>query len=255
MDNHYKYGKILDNLVNFIIRIQCHTITTCSSDVANFDNYEIHSIGIKGEVFMKLWFRKISVVLITIMTLGLYVPPGLITTNAENTDKNIASIAVKENIEDESVGELAKPDSLDLINASDVDKDVFLEDPIVEKAKDQVITKLGPRIVEEVQDQFVNEVLPQMEEVLNDIYDDGNEEAIYYKITEYPTSGVGEKIFNIYDYRTNKDIALFHVRRDKRPLEGYWFNFHYHLSNDGFEEHHEIGEIYWDKNDPPMWMS
>ncbi|WP_310794657.1 YpjP family protein, partial [Bacillus safensis] len=24
---------------------------------------------------------------------------------------------------------------------------------------------------------------------------------------------------------------------------------------DGFQTHHELGNIYWDKNTPPSWMS
>src|SRR5690625_2926285 len=99
-------------------------------------------------------------------------------------------------------------------------------------------------------------ILPTMEEALQHILTDiGEEDATYIGITEQLSTGYGEKIFHVYDYRTKNDIARFHVRRDNRPLEGYWFNFHYHLYDDNFEKHYEIGEIYWDKNIPPKWMS
>lgn len=199
---------------------------------------------------MKLWMRKITVVLVTIMTLGLYVPPLALDVDAdENKDAlasnpesfNDAGLTVTEAIENEPL-----PDN---------DENYFIQ-TLTEKAKEQTITKLGPRITEKIDDDFFHDILHNMEDVVQTILADAKEEdAQYIGITEHPSNGFGEKIFNIYDYRTHKDIARFHVRRDNRPLEGYWFNFHYHLSNDGFEEHHEIGEVYWDKNVPPKWMA
>ncbi|MDI5787933.1 YpjP family protein [Bacillus licheniformis] len=32
-----------------------------------------------------------------------------------------------------------------------------------------------------------------------------------------------------------EDVLRFHVRRDKPPHKGYWFNFHYHTAEDGFQ--------------------
>lgn len=199
---------------------------------------------------MKLWMRKLTVALITIMTLGLYVPPLYLDVDAdENKDAlasspdsyDGASLTVIETAEDENI-----PGN---------DEDYYIE-TLTEKAKEQTITKLGPRITEQIDEDFLDDILHNIEEIVQTILADAGDDASqYFGITERPTKGSGERIFNIYDYRTQDDIARFHVRRDNRPLEGYWFNFHYHLSNDSFEEHHVIGEIFWDKNVPPKWMS
>src|SRR5690606_5692626 len=74
-------------------------------------------------------------------------------------------------------------------------------------------------------------------------------------ITEKPAGGISEKIFHIYETETNKDIIRFHVRRDKPPLEGYTFNFHYHTYHDQFQTHYALGNIYWDINTRPKWQT
>ncbi|MFC4558408.1 YpjP family protein [Virgibacillus kekensis] len=200
---------------------------------------------------MKLWSRKISVILITIMTLGMYVPPSFIDVEAEEGNKALSEENHPKENNDEDKAEAPIISEPEEEATSD-----RLINRLREKAKEQSITKLGPRIAMQVEEDFTTEILPRIEEALEMILTEADEEQLpYYGITEHPANGVGEKIFNVYDYRTRKDIARFHVRRDNRPLEGYWFNFHYHVSRDGFENHHEIGEIYWDKNIPPRWMS
>lgn len=201
---------------------------------------------------MNSWMRKMSVILMTMVTLGLYIPPADLTTEAEENGAAVAE----------------KTDESNLNSISDVSEDLtgttsegladldyeYLTSAITSKAKEQMYTKLGPKIVKQVEDEFMTTILPTMEEALKGILIEAGEEKLtYYSITERP--GYGERVFNVYDYRTKKDLARFHVRRDNRPLEGYWFNFHYHLSADNFEEHHELGDIYWDKNIPPKWMS
>lgn len=194
---------------------------------------------------MKIWLRKLFVVLIACMTLGLYIPPISIETDAESNEVDTP----KEDTQNDVITTLSHESIQE--NASD-----YVIETLTDKAKDQAYSKLGPRIAKQIENEFMNEILPNIESVLQTILTEaGEEELQYVSITEKPQHGYGERIFNVYDYRTNKDIARFHVRRDNRPLEGYWFNFHYHLSNDGFEEHHEIGEVYWDKNTPPKWMS
>ncbi|ASN03886.1 YpjP family protein [Virgibacillus necropolis] len=193
---------------------------------------------------MKLWIRKISVILITFMTLGVYIPPTYLNTNAEETNEAVSSEADV------------------IIPVAEINEEEIIEDEpddfislLTKQAKEQTMTKLGPKIVQQVDDEFTSVILPEMEKVLNNIVEKAEESSPYLAITEEPAHGYGEKIFNIYDYQTKKDIVRFDVRREKRPLEGYWFNFHYHVSSDDFEEHHPLGEIYWDKNIPPKWMS
>lgn len=198
---------------------------------------------------MKLWFRKLSVIMVTFMTLGLYIPPTYLDTEAEESNE-----AVSSNSEvNEDVSNPVSDVSEESIDATLGEADFI--SVLTEQAKEQTITKLGRKIVGQVEVDFTTAILPNMEVVLNKILEEAGEKTPYLAITETPSEGYGEKIFTIYDYQTKKDIARFDVRRDKRPQEGYWFNFHYHVSSDNFEEHHQIGEIYWDKNIPPKWMS
>lgn len=200
---------------------------------------------------MKIWLKKLSVILITIMTLGFYVPPSTLNAEPEESKDSVSS---KESIaEDMIASPQIEENNLEFQTYNDSD---YFIGVLTEQATEQMVTKLGPRIAEKVEDEFMETILPNLEEVLKTVLTDmGDDMLPYYGITEQPSRGLGEKIFHVYNYQTNKDIARFHVRRDNRPLEGYWFNFHYHLSKDDFEEHHEIGEIYWDKNIPPKWMS
>ncbi|KHE68566.1 YpjP family protein [Halobacillus sp. BBL2006] len=203
---------------------------------------------------MKLWGRKIFVVLVSVLTLGLYVPPTYVHTDAAE-NKEMApehpegSYATSN---EEIVPEHETPDIPD--SESDSEEDYI--HVIAELAKEQTMTKMGPRIIQKVDTDMTNEILPKIEEVVEMILAEvGEEELPYYEITEELTPGYGEKIFNLYNYKSGEEIAKFHVRRDKRPGEGYWFNFHYHLKDDEFVKHHSIGEIYWEKNTPPKWMS
>lgn len=207
---------------------------------------------------MKQWFRKIAAILMTIMTLGIYIPPGFLTSDLDQDKDNLAS---KSNVDEASFKSVSEsgiePDKQ--YGNPQIEKrqtqNVFTQ-VITEKARQQTIAKFGDKIADQVEDEFIAVILPHMETVLEMILAEaGEQESIYFGITEEPTSGYGEKIFNIYDYRTHKDIARFDVRRENRPLEGYWFSFHYHLDKDDFEKHYEIGDIFWNKNMPPKWMA
>jgi hypothetical protein len=206
---------------------------------------------------MKLWLKKIAVILVAILTLGIYIPPTLLNTDAEKKEEVVTPKTDMNDAVLTSDTYAAEQELLD--NPFDLGNDPASNNyinTITAKAKEQALTKLGPKITGQVEDDFETDILPNMESVLELILKDAGEtNTPYLAITEQPSQGFGEKMFNIYDYRTNKDVARFHVRRDNRPLEGYWFNFHYHLGNDNFEKHHEIGEIYWDKNTPPRWMA
>ncbi|WP_173917227.1 YpjP family protein [Halobacillus sp. Marseille-Q1614] len=198
---------------------------------------------------MNLWMRKVFVVLVTIMTLGLYIPPAYVEMEAADK-KEVTEREDSVSLED------AEPAELEMETSAVPDDYLHT---ITEQAKVQMITKMGPRIADKVEDDVEKEILPKMEKVIKAIVTErgekGEEEVPYYEITEELNRGYGEKIFTILDGRTKEEIARFDVRRDNRPGEGYWFNFHYHLSEDEFEEHHVLGEVYWDKNTPPKWMS
>jgi hypothetical protein len=211
-------------------------------------------MDVRGEIAMNQWLRKISAILITVMTLGLYAPPIHLDAESVNS-KEVAPETDSSNLQNSDVIRDEEILPIDENELSDqLESNVFIQE-LTEKAKEQTVAKLGPKIVNQVQDDIVMSILPTIETALQTILKEAEDEVEYYAISELPSSGYGEKIFHIIDERTKKDVAKFHVRRDNRPTEGYWFNFHYHLDKDNFEEHHYLGEVYYDKNTPPKWMS
>jgi hypothetical protein len=190
---------------------------------------------------MNRWMRKIAVALIAVLTFGLYTPTYLIA-DENNHNKEFIS---PEGSEQGNVAILP--------NEQEAPEETNPISTLTEKAKQQSLKKFGPKISEKVEDEFMEVILPNIELALKSIVKE--DEAAYISITEQPTNGYGERIFNLHNERTNEDIAKFHVRRDNRPHDGFWFNFHYHLKEDNFEQHHMLGEIYYDKNTPPKWMA
>lgn len=201
---------------------------------------------------MKLLMRKLIVSLITVATLGIYSPTALLEVDAEEPKDSIPNSDIDQGspqIEFQQDEPEEIPDT-ELINP----KDHFIYE-IKKQAKEQTIMKFGPRITNQVEDEFTNCILPTMEAVITSVIEDAGDDYVQYEITEEPAGGYGERIFHVFDHKEGQDVVRFHVRRDNRPLDGYYFNFHYHLRKDGFKEHHEIGEIYWAKNTPPKWMA
>ncbi len=201
---------------------------------------------------MRLWLTKLSVVLITFMTFGIFIPPTYLDAEASEQEVLIS------NSENSFSG--VHPQEIDEadeeINLVDINvHEQFISD-VLEQAKQQSLQKFGPKISNHVGDEFLNEILPKIEEVIKNLAENTNEDQLKkYQITEKPSSGYGEKIFHIFDQQMKEDVARFHVRRVNHPREGHSFNFHYHLYSDSFEKHYHLGDIYWDKNTPPKWMS
>jgi len=190
---------------------------------------------------MKIWMRKIAVAFVAFITLGLYVPSFDVDAHVGKAEKTFDSS--KANIIAEQ------------ITTYDVEEEDVAA-TLMEKAIAQTSVKFGPKIENQLENEFQDVILPKMEETLRSIFTEAGEDRLpFYEITENPAQGYGERIFNVYDVKDEKIIAKFHVRRDFKPQEGYWFNFHYHLRKDQFETHYELGNIYWDKNMPPKWMA
>jgi hypothetical protein len=141
------------------------------------------------------------------------------------------------------------------LEESAFDKDKFMEE-LIKQAEEQSYQKFGAKIKPVIENEFREVIMPNIETALDQTASQFPEEDLKnLAITEQPGKGHSEKIFNIKNSVTGKDILRFHVRRDNPPQAGYWFNFHYHTYHDGFQSHHELGAIYWDKNTPPKWMS
>jgi YpjP-like protein len=197
---------------------------------------------------MKNWARKSLFVLISILTFGLVTPTQLL--NAVNA----------EGIAERDVLEVPSRESdftqiHEYIEESEFDREEFVR-AMVNQAELQSYQKFGSKIKPVIEDEFRDVILPRIQLAIEETAAQFPEDDLKnLGITEFPGSGVSEKIFHIKNTITGKDILRFHVRRDQPPHAGYWFNFHYHTYHDEFQAHHEIGTIYWDKNTPPKWMS
>ncbi|MDX8046399.1 YpjP family protein [Gracilibacillus sp. S3-1-1] len=200
---------------------------------------------------MMKWMKKLTVLLITILTLGLYVPPIYIDADAD-VGKDIGSSTDR-----------AKPVEKDPIIGSLTEENVVLENSnqlylreLNNLAKNQLQAKLGTKISAKIDTEVTHMVVPNLETVLEELYEEfGEAESQYLMIADEPSDGYGERIFNLYHSKEKENVAKFHVNRLKKPQDGYYFQFHYHLQDDQFEAHLPIAEVYWGKNTPPKWMA
>jgi hypothetical protein len=192
---------------------------------------------------MPAWLRKSLVVMISIVTFGMVSPAqvnGFLTTTAERSDRSTAA-------------ETAYLDSLDDNFDEDVERNRFI-DRAMREAELQSFEKFGAKIGPVIEDEFRQTILPNIENAIEMVaVQFPGEKLNTLQITEMPGGGESEKIFHIGD--NGKDIIRFHVRRDQPPKDGHWFNFHYHTYHDEFQNHYELGRIFWAKNTPPKWKS
>ncbi len=125
---------------------------------------------------------------------------------------------------------------------------------IVKQAYEQGMIKFGPIISRKIEQPFKETILPGFNQALQETTETLSEKDWnHLKITNAPAGGLGEKILHLYNDETGEDIFRFHVRRDHPPNKGYYFNFHYHTYLDDYEQHHDLGTIYWGKNIPQKW--
>lgn len=198
--------------------------------------------------FMNKWLKKSLFVIVSILTFGLVTPSQLMNTvNAENhTDRDVVEAPSIEN-------NFARKN--EFIDESQFNKAAFMQD-LLKQAELQSYQKFGTRIKPVIENEFREVILPNIEAALEETAAQFPEDDLQnLTITEQPGKGLSEKIFNIKNAETGKDILRFHVRRENPPQAGYWFNFHYHTYHDEYQTHHDLGSIYWDKNTPPKWMS
>lgn len=202
---------------------------------------------------MKIKLKKILVMIVAVMTLGFYVPPLNLDINAEAENRKTESD--KKN--DDTSDSLVYDTSVYLDDLSD--PEIYEPDPaevLLDQAKNYIIEKLGSKIAIELEEDLSENILPNVELVVADLIEmKGADQIVDLSIIESQVTGYGEKIFDLYDGESNQIIAKFHVRRENRPQDGYWFNFHYHLADDQFEAHYGIAEVYWSKDTPPKWRS
>ncbi|MDR4435413.1 YpjP family protein [Bacillus tequilensis] len=203
---------------------------------------------------MKLWMRKTLVVLFTIVTFGLVSPPAALMADKPSGQPS----SVEQNEYTAFYDEHDLYDDYESENRRDPEL-LFqsYKEQLIDSAEDQSFLKFGSKISPVIEDDYRKEILPKIENVISDYLATLQDDEAYQDvvISSTPSAGKTEKIFNVYNRATGEDLLRFHVRRDHPPHDGYWFNFHYHTAEDGFQSHHELGSIYWDRNTPPNWMS
>jgi len=196
---------------------------------------------------MPKWLQKSFVVLVTILTFGLVTPSQTFLYNQASAEKPTREDAVKAETTYNQLEDTTEEDS---------DSSGQIIQSWLNEAEELSYLKFGSRIKPVIEDEFKQVILPNIHKAIEEVAVQYPEEKLaYLELSEVPTGGNAEKIFHLYSKESNKDIIRFHVRKDHPPQSGYWFNFHYHTSEDNFEAHHELGSIYWDTNTPPKWMS
>ncbi|PIC62994.1 hypothetical protein CSV79_14315 [Sporosarcina sp. P13] len=187
---------------------------------------------------MKQWLQRLMIASVAVLTLGAITPSHEIWHSFHDKDES--------NETDARSG--GTQYSLTLDEPTHID-----ERQLVEHARLLAYEKFGTRIGPKIQNEFDTEIFPRIEAVIQTTIHNAADRRL--AITEQPSGDYAEKIFHVYDKTAEQDLIRFHVRTEKRPIDGYFYNFHYHTAEDGFVAHHTVGDIYWSKNTPPKWLS
>lgn len=173
---------------------------------------------------MSLFMKKFVAALVAVITFGVITPSHEIWNSVFDTSSSAYSATVMEQVE--------------------VPLELLIAD-----AEYQSEVKFGSKITPKIKARYEAEIFPIYRQKIEEIATSTS------AISSKPSGEYGEKIFHLYDRDSQKDMLRAHVRVEKRPKEGYYFTFHYHLADDEFQSHRDIGEIYWSKNTPPKWLS
>jgi hypothetical protein len=196
---------------------------------------------------MPKWLRKSLVVMITVLSFGMVTPSQAAWLEELGQDSGLK----RDFVESKPQNDDHNLNSIDNIPT----REQFIDEILVQ-AESFAYQKFGSKIKPVIEDEFKEVILPEIEKVIEEVTLKIPEQNLQYlNISEFPSGGISERIFHIQNELNGEDIIRFHVRRDNPPQQGYWFNFHYHTYLDGFQNHHTIGSIYWNKNTPPKWMS
>jgi len=192
---------------------------------------------------MKNWVQKTLVIAVALLTFGVISPDHVIWENLLEVKADQKSISSQ------------NPPQTYAVDWSDNEPSTFIEDAIVQ-AKEQSRLKFGSRIGPVITNEFDDVIFPKIQEAIEmTLLDMDNESLKSLSVSENPSGDHSEKIFHIYESESGSDIIRFHVRTDRKPQDGYFFNFHYHTASDNFMKHYRLGDIYWSKNMPPKWLS
>ncbi|MDN4607652.1 YpjP family protein [Sporosarcina highlanderae] len=200
---------------------------------------------------MKKYFQKLFIAIVAVLTLGVISPSHEIWT----------TLQPKDDTRETDLPSLQKHGLQLGLEDSIFEREIFAQTPSIEEilfnpAKELVYLKFGSRIGPVIKHEFDQVIFPKMSEVIEStVASAGGLDNGRISITETPSGNYAEKIFHVSDTEAKKDLIRFHVRTEKRPQDGYFYNFHYHTADDDFTVHHSLGDIYWSKNTPPKWLS
>jgi hypothetical protein len=202
------------------------------------------------------WIRKSLVACVAVLTFGTVIPTlPAHDLNKQNDKQNVQktrSTVAERDFESRPLSENTSSDDTQLSKQALIEGFSIYA---VNEAKKQGAEKFGMRIAPKINKQYTEQIVPVFAQAVKDIGDVHNPLWIrQLDVTHAPASGFGERIMHVYNKQTGKEVLKLHVRRDHPPLDGYYFNFHYHTALDGFQKHHEIKTIYWGKNMPPKWQ-
>ena len=195
---------------------------------------------------MKKWLQKSLIIMVALLTFGVITPGHEIWSGLQDksSSKHEVNPTDKENYH---IG-FAEPELVEQLDS--------IEEAFITSAKQLSYEKFGTKISPFITDEFDEVIFPEIDNAIRMTLknsDDSQKQQL--AISGRPAGNYSEKIFHVYDKETKKDLIRFHVRTDKRPQDGFYFNFHFHVSDDEFTTHRSIGDIYWSKNTPPKWLS
>ncbi|GGL53368.1 YpjP family protein [Sporolactobacillus putidus] len=211
--------------------------------------------------------KKCLVVLVAVLTLGTVVPNLPANHVGKQLDKGslqreqsrVPAIGPFKREEEDRDGLETGEGSWEKAVRKDSSKDRLIDAfsiYAVSEAQDQGLYKFGSRVTDQIGDQYVKEIAPAFAVAVREVSRSHDKNWVRnLAVTHSPSPGMGERILHVYQTDTGQDVLKLHVRRDHPPLDGYWFNFHYHTALDGFEKHHELKKVYWGKNMPPRWRA
>lgn len=193
------------------------------------------------------WLQKSLIIAVALLTFGVITPTHDIWSGLQEKggSKHTAGPSVES--DDYYIG-LAEPELVNDLKS--------IEEAFIVSAKELSYEKFGTRIGPVITEEFDEVIFPKIDEVIRMTLIDTNDlHKRRLAISERPAGNYSEKIFHVFDKDEKRDLIRFHVRTDKRPQDGYFFNFHYHIAEDEFTTHHTIGDIYWSKDTPPKWLT
>jgi len=195
------------------------------------------------------WLQRVIVGFVALVTLGV-IPPTHDIWSTLLTDLD----ALKKEKQDE--GRVVEQPEYSVQLQEEIPSKEESFQRLFTAAYEQSIIKFGQKVGPVIQPIFDKEIYPALERIMTEYYKDYSEEELAdLVVTDRPAGKYSERIFHVYHTKTNEESFYFHVRTENRPKDGYYYNFHYHLASDQFQNHYDIADIFWSKNQPPKWMS